>query len=75
MQGKPSRVEGATLLILKSKLCLVIALVVAMSSTNIATRRLTGPTMYREIAVITPADTVLAPPAQRFVERLRASFS
>jgi DNA-binding transcriptional LysR family regulator len=46
-----------------------------MSSTNIATRRLTGPTMYREIAVITPADTVLAPPAQRFVERLRASFS
>jgi LysR family carnitine catabolism transcriptional activator len=46
-----------------------------MSSTNIATRRLTGPTMHREIAVITPAGTPLAPPAQRFVERLHASFA
>jgi DNA-binding transcriptional LysR family regulator len=46
-----------------------------MSSTNIETRTLTGPTTYRDIAVITPADTALSPPAQRFVERLRASFS
>ena len=41
-----------------------------MSSTNIETRTLTGPTTYRDIAVITPADTALSPPAQRFVERL-----
>lgn len=46
-----------------------------MSSTNIATRPLIGPPMYRDIAVITPADTALTPPARRFVERLHASFS
>jgi DNA-binding transcriptional LysR family regulator len=46
-----------------------------MSSTNIETRALTGPTTYRDISVITPADTALSPPAQRFVERLRAGFS
>ncbi len=46
-----------------------------MSSTHIATRPLTGPTMHRDIAVITRADAAIAPPAQRFVERLRASFA
>jgi DNA-binding transcriptional LysR family regulator len=46
-----------------------------MSSTHIATRPLHGPTMYRDIAVITRAGTALSPPAQRFVERLRARFS
>jgi LysR family transcriptional regulator, carnitine catabolism transcriptional activator len=43
-----------------------------MSSTNIATRRLTGPVVHRDIAVITPADQALSPAAQRFVDRLRA---
>jgi len=38
-------------------------------------RRVAGPTMYRDIAVITRAGTALSPPAQRFVARLRADFS
>ena len=46
-----------------------------MSSTHIATRPLTEPTTYRDIAVITPTGTALSPPAARFVARLHASFS
>jgi DNA-binding transcriptional LysR family regulator len=46
-----------------------------MPSTHIATRPLTGPVVHRDIAVITPADKALSPPAQRFVEQLRASVS
>ncbi len=45
-----------------------------LSHAPIVTRPLIGPAMYRDIALITPAEKEIAPPAQRFVAVLRATL-
>jgi DNA-binding transcriptional LysR family regulator len=45
-----------------------------MPAAHIVARPLRDPIVHRDLAVITPANTSLSPPAQRFVEALRAGL-